>query len=125
MKELCPYCGAIAKLVDSSVIYGKSYGMAYICSNYPDCDAYVGAHKGTDKPKGRLANPELRELRKQAHAAFDPLWRSGSFSRTKAYRWLSRQLKIPFDETHIGNFDEEMCLKVISVIKRYNEKQAI
>ncbi len=112
---ICPYCGGATKLVDSSIIYGKSYGMAYMCVNFPSCDAYVGAHKGSHKPKGRLANARLRKLRIQAHAAFDPLWQSGQYTRVDAYRWLSEQLKIPFKETHIGNFDEEMCEKVIKV----------
>ena len=31
--------------------------------------AYVGVHKGTDKPLGRLANAELRYWKKRAHAA--------------------------------------------------------
>lgn len=31
----CPYCGYEAKLVDSKIIYGKSYGKAYVCSFYP------------------------------------------------------------------------------------------
>lgn len=32
-KVVCPYCGRVAKYVDSSVIYyGHSYGMAYLSS---------------------------------------------------------------------------------------------
>ena len=27
----CPYCGRQAEYVDSKVIYGRSYGMAYLC----------------------------------------------------------------------------------------------
>ena len=42
----CPYCGQQAEYVDSKVIYGRSYGMAYLCRN---CDAYVGVHRGTDE----------------------------------------------------------------------------
>lgn len=31
-KVICPYCGRVAKYVDSSVIYyGHSYGMVYLC----------------------------------------------------------------------------------------------
>lgn len=57
-KVVCPYCGRVAKYVDSSVIYyGHSYGMAYLCR---PCNAYVGVHSGTDRPKGSLANAELR-----------------------------------------------------------------
>lgn len=44
-KVVCPYCGRVAKYVDSSVIYyGHSYGMAYLCR---PCNAYVGVHHGT------------------------------------------------------------------------------
>lgn len=79
MKEVyCDYCGRRAEFVDSKVIYGKSYGMIYLCRCCPGY-AYVGVHKGTDRPLGRLADMELRELKKLAHAAFDPLWKEGRF----------------------------------------------
>ena len=80
MKVYCPYCGKEAELIDSSVIYGRSYGMAYICF---DCDAYVGTHKGTEKPLGRLANAELRKWKMRAHDAFDPIWKSRKMSVRK------------------------------------------
>lgn len=117
IKPRCPYCGSNTKLVDSKLIYGKSYGMAYVCENYPTCDAYVGTHKGTIWPRGTLANKELRNYRKKAHMLFDSLWRSEGISRTKAYKWLAEKLDISFEKTHIGYFDLEMCLKVIDICK--------
>jgi DNA-directed RNA polymerase subunit RPC12/RpoP len=69
-KVICPYCSKETVYIDSSVIYGTSYGMIYLCV---DCRAYVWVHKGTDEPKWTPANAELRELRKQAHALFDPI----------------------------------------------------
>lgn len=66
--KICPYCGRSTEYVDSSVIYGRSYGMIYLCR---DCRAYVGVHKGTDQALGRLANAELREAKKEAHFYFD------------------------------------------------------
>lgn len=60
-KVICPYCGRVAKYVDSSVIYyGHSYGMAYLCR---PCNAYVGVHHGTDRPKGSLANAKPASTR--------------------------------------------------------------
>lgn len=111
----CPYCNSDTKFMDSKKIYGKSYGMVWACINYPKCDAFVGVHKGTNKPLGRLANAELREYKKKAHAAFDPLWKDGGMKRIEAYGWLSKQLELPMDETHIGMFDIDMCKKVITV----------
>lgn len=111
---ICPYCGRKAEFVDSSIIYGKSYGMIYLCRQDV---AYVGVHKGTTKPLGRLANAQLRFWKKQAHAAFDPLWQRGPFHkhRNVAYDWLSQQMGIPREETHIGMFDIEQCKQVIRI----------
>lgn len=119
-KVCCPYCGRQAEFVDSKVVYGKSYGMIYLCRN---CMAYVGVHKGTDKPLGRLANAELRYWKKAAHAAFDPLWQYGFFKgrRKAAYRWLAKKMDLPLEETHIGMFDVSQCKRVIKILEKEDE----
>lgn len=111
----CDYCGTSADFVDSSVVYGKSYGMMYLC---PKCGAYVGVHSGTDVPMGRLANKELRRWKQAAHDAFDPLWKYGRFRhrRGAAYRWLAARMGLPVEKTHIGLFDVPECIKAISII---------
>lgn len=112
----CDYCGTPAEFVDSKVIYGRSYGMMYLC---PNCRAYVGVHKGTDKPLGRLADAELRKWKNEAHKAFDPLWQTGPFKRRRnaAYEWLAQQMKLPVEQTHIGMFDVEKCRMAIVICK--------
>jgi hypothetical protein len=104
--KICGYCNEPPEFVDSKEIYGKSYGMIYLCRV---CRAYCGVHKGTDVALGRLANRELRELKKEAHHWFDQIWKSGKMSRSEAYDWLSKQLDIPVKYTHIGMFDEALC----------------
>ena len=132
---ICPYCGKKTEFVDSSVIYGKSYGMIYLCKQ---CDAYVGVHKGTAKSLGRLANKELREAKKKAHYYFDKIVKTGLIhkiypvsipgmsSRKKAYLWLSKQMKIPKEDCHIGMMDIKQCNQVanisINAIIKYNQK---
>jgi hypothetical protein len=111
---ICPYCNQESQFIDSSVIYGKSYGMMYLCS---DCDSHVGCHDGTNKAKGTLANKELREFRKKAHECFDPLWKNKTYSRSSAYKWLSEKLGIPVDKTHIAMFNKEQCNKVIALFE--------
>lgn len=69
---VCPYCKRTAVLVDSEIIYRRSYGMIWTCDN---CDAYVGCHKGTIKPLGTLANFALRWKRILTHQMFDALWK--------------------------------------------------
>lgn len=81
------------------------------------CDAYVGTHKGTKTPLGTPANAPLRAARSRAHAAFDPIWREGKMSRTRAYAWLSRQLGLPPAETHIGMFSAEQCAAVVAAVE--------
>lgn len=109
---ICDYCGTPAEFVDSSIIYGKSYGMVYLC---PHCGAYVGCHKGTCKPLGRLANKELREWKMKAHDAFDPIWKSHRMRRPAAYAWLAAQMGLPREKTHIGMFDVPECKRVIQI----------
>jgi len=130
--KVCPYCGNGTEYRDSEVVYGRSYGMIYICV---PCDAYVGVHKGSNRSLGRLANKELREWKKLAHAAFDPLWKkkmSAGFSkheaRSKGYVWLSNQMELHIDETHIGMMDVDKCKMVIEIcnnvrIKSRNNEQ--
>lgn len=117
----CDYCGTPAKFVDSKVIYGRSYGMMYLC---PNCRAYVGVHKGTDIPLGRLADAELRKWKNAAHKAFDYLWQCGPFFRRRndAYKWLSIQMHLPIRKTHIGMFDVEQCKTVIKICTQMSVK---
>ena len=63
MSITCDYCGRPAQLTDSAIVYGRSYGLIYYCA---PCQAWVGVHKGTTTPLGRLANHELREWKKAA-----------------------------------------------------------
>ena len=113
-KVICDYCSHEDMFTDSAEIYGKSYGMVYLCRG---CGAYVGVHKGTDKPLGRLANKELRQYKMAAHSEFDPIWKSHKMSRPSAYKWLSKQMQIPTSQAHIGMFNLEECKYVIKICK--------
>ena len=109
----CPYCGQPAKLVDSALVYGgRSYGMIWDCR---PCDAYVGTHKNSkdNAPLGRLANKELREWKKRAHAVFDHLWKSGQMTRPQAYKHLQKIMGMSAGEAHIGMFDVTGCKRLV------------
>ncbi|MBB5610383.1 MULTISPECIES: DUF3268 family zinc-finger domain-containing protein [unclassified Janthinobacterium] len=111
----CPYCGDTVELVNNSEIYGRPYGewpWAYRCAD-SDCNSYVGLHPLTGIPLGTLANTELRKARKDAKAAFNPIWQSGEMTRNEAYAWLADALRIEnAEECHIGWFDLVMCRQV-------------
>lgn len=123
--KVCEYCKNLCDLVDGLSIYPHREDLKDLrfweCS---PCNAYVGCHKKNKKyspngstPLGRLANPALRAAKSQAHRVFDPIWKEGSFSRSGAYAWLSKKLDLSKDETHIGLFDVDMCLKVVEAIR--------
>lgn len=123
--RICPYCGKAPEFVDSEVIYGKSYGMIYLCK---PCEAFVGVHKGSRKALGRLANRELRAWKKRAHSYFDQLWmrkmRNGfskTHSRHAAYKWLSDTMGIEPKYTHIGMFDIQQCREVVELCKPFQK----
>lgn len=108
--RVCPYCNRKTEYVDSSIIYGKSYGMIYLCK---PCDAYVGVHKGTNNALGRLADKELRYWKKEAHKYFDTIWKEGHAKRGKLYQHLADHLNLPIELTHIGMFSVETCQEVV------------
>jgi hypothetical protein len=124
----CPYCGGAALLTDGTPVYGHDrFGPVWVCANHPTCDAYVGCHKGTQRPLGRLADAELRAWKMRAHNALDPIWKrkvrnSGiprNQSRGLGYKWLARQLGIPAAECHIGMFDVELCRRAVDACRPY------
>lgn len=112
---ICDYCGRPAKLVESIMVYQHDHGNIWYC---PDCHAWVGVHKATNEPLGRLADAELRLWKRQAHRAFDPLWR-GKEKRTRrwAYEWLAGEMGLPLERAHIGMFDVEQCKQAIKICK--------
>ena len=113
--SICPYCNGSTEYVDSSEVYGKSYGMVYYCA---PCRAWVGVHKGTDIALGRLANGELRKLKIEVHNNLDILWKpeQRTMTRKQAYRWLADKMGLPIEETHIGMFSEDQCKEAIKFL---------
>ena len=81
------------------------------------CGAWAGCHPRTEKRMGRLANAETRRLKMAAHAAFDPLWKSGRMSRTKAYAWLREKLGLSERDCHIGWMSDEDLRRVVEVCR--------
>lgn len=117
---ICPYCGSDAELTTGHKVYPHRPDLAHlkIWACLP-CDAWVGTHKNspTHAPLGRMANAELRRAKMAAHAAFDPIWKSGRMSRSKAYALLASLMNLPKQDTHIGMFDVQQCKQVVEVCK--------
>ena len=109
----CPYCNKEAEWTANKVIYGKNYGKSYMCWYCKNCDAYVGCHENTKVPLGSMANKELRDWRKKAHAIIDPLWKSGKMKRKEVYAKLKEQFGF---EVHVAKSDIDMCKRIIKEV---------
>ena len=79
----------------------------YVCI---PCDARVGCHPKTKKPLGSLAKKHLRDLRVQAHAAFDAIWKTYSIKRGHAYHLLA--ILFRQNSVHISHMREEEVVHV-------------
>ena len=112
---ICPYCKKEATWGENKAIYGKNYGKSYMCYYCLDCSAYVGCHNNTQHALGTMANKELREWRKMAHSAIDPLWKDpyGTMERDEVYTLLRHKFGKPI---HIGQSDVNQCKKIINFI---------
>ncbi len=114
MPIFCPECGLPAVIMDSSKIYGCSYGPVWACSSWPACDTYVGCHRGTERPLGTMAGATVRLARRKAHRAFDAIWRTNRLTREAAYRRLGDFMGLCVDACHIGRFDVAQCERVLT-----------
>lgn len=139
---ICPYCNGESKLVTGLVIYPGRKDLAdlsfYQCA---PCDAYVGCHKGTTKPLGRLANAELRKWKSIAHRGFDAIWKGfkerrlegqemtfhypeeavrtpGRMSRGQAYKYLAESMGIEQKDCHIGMFTVQQCKQAYAISQK-------
>ncbi len=112
----CIECGSRAEIVGGSRIYPHRPDLYqkkfWLCG----CGAYVGCHPGTREPLGSPAGPETRRARSAAHAAFDPLWRSGQMRRKAAYAWLSQALGVERNDCHIGMMDQDTAKRVVQLV---------
>ena len=113
---VCPECGAMLKLRN-----GK-HGLFYGCEKYPKCKASHGAYPD-GRPKGTPGDKETRKARIYAHRIFDRLWKPKGeekprMTRSQAYTWLKKGLKLTDDEGHIGKFTIAQCEALVALVKK-------
>jgi hypothetical protein len=124
-KVTCPYCDKPSKMAKGDEVYPDRKDLSdlwfWLCK---PCEAWVGCHKQRGrKALGRLANKELREAKRRAHLAFDPLWEkkikktrcSKSVARKAGYKWLAGALQIDVKKCHIGEFNIKQCEAVVKI----------
>jgi hypothetical protein len=121
--QICPYCNCETELVEGNKIYpNRSYEEprpTFLDKKYYVCiknrQHYVGTYADNKTSLGRVADKELRSLKRQGHNCFDPLWKTKRHFKSQrlAYKWLSKKMNIPLEETHFGMFDIDQCKMAI------------
>ena len=106
----CPSCNV------EMVQKRSKHGLFWSCPNWPDCDVAIGAHQETGEPLGTPVTKAEREWRIKAHDEFDKLWKDGSLSRSEAYHWLTKSMRLG-KQAHIGEMDVTQCRQVIGLCK--------
>lgn len=127
VSPVCPYCGRTAVLKPAEYVHGertfKKGTHLYVCSAYPECQAYVSVNERNLEPIGTLADRKLRKKRIEAHRLINQIVRYGYMSQKDVYRWLANRLELPYRETHIGYFSDYLCEQVIkecgSILENY------
>jgi ssDNA-binding Zn-finger/Zn-ribbon topoisomerase 1 len=115
---VCPECGGGMRLKNSK------HGLFYGCEKYPACKASHGA-LDDGRPKGTPGNKETRKARIYAHRVFDRLWKPSKdkkaiMSRSAAYAWMRKHMKLGEAEAHIGAFSTEQCQQLVMLVtKKY------
>lgn len=121
----CPYCGSPALCRPAGMVHGSSTQekgrYLYVCSRWPECDAYVAAHKKDKSPMGTLANGDLRHKRILAHRALEELQNFRHMEKWAAYLWLQGKLGLNEEQAHIGLFSGQMCDRVVSLCRQAME----
>lgn len=124
----CNLCGGRVEYIENAKIYGRSYGSGY-CYHCTGCGAYVGTHRPRPKQAmGILADVEMRKLKMECHALFDPMWRRGAGQhrkrRNRLYRLLAEKMEIPAAECHFGYFDRDQLQKAYKILSSGQLKEA-
>lgn len=114
----CQYCGVETEIVTGDYIYPTRPDLFHL--NFyrcPQCYAYVGSHKNSKKPLGKVADAKLRTLRLKAHLAFDVLHKTKVMTRSSSYQWLANKMGINKKDCHIAQFSTNQCQQVILIMK--------
>ncbi|WP_374347978.1 zinc-finger-containing protein [Chitinimonas sp.] len=123
----CPYCGRPTQLASFQEVYPELQApeprLYYRCA---PCDAHIQCDLQTLRPQGRLANPQLRQLKRQLHARFDALWKGphSTLSRSAAHRFLAKLMEMPDAACQLAWFDLAQCQRALRLLGDQQAMQA-
>ena len=112
----CPYCGG--KATGSSEHY-------YVCTNYPECDAYIACYHGNFAPKGRLADAWLRHRRNVAHRYIKLIEANGIMMQKDIYPTIASKLGVSLENAHVRFSTNYSIEKIIAILREILDNNGV
>lgn len=98
---ICPRCGSVASTTEGQ------FGPLHQC---------CGLMSWKYKP---LVRVQVLHARRKAHESFDRIWKDGYMTRTQAYKWLARRLRMTEEDCHISKMGERTAKRVVAVSDQF------
>lgn len=103
-------CDINARLTNGKEIYPHRkdlYSLPFwVCDK---CSNFVGCHhktKNPTNPLGVIATKEIKNARIYIHAALDPLWKDGKFTRKELYKKISNEIGYEYHTAELKTIEE-------------------
>lgn len=118
----CPYCGGKAILRPTPYLFGDktnegSSDYYYVCTNYPECSAYIKCRKGTFEPMGFLADSWLRHMRNVAHRYIKIIAANRIMRQEFIYYLIAGKLGVREKYAHIRYSTNKNIEEIIKILK--------
>ena len=88
----------------------------YVCSHYPDCDAYMACDDRFEL-KGRVANGWLRHQRLVAHRYIDLITANRIMQKSAVYMVIATKLGVSLRNAHIRFSNDGNIEKIIAILR--------
>ena len=88
----------------------------YVCSHYPDCDAYMACDDNFEL-KGRVANGWLRHQRLVAHRYIDLITANRIMQKSAVYMVIATKLGVSLRNAHIRFSNDGNIEKIIAILR--------
>ena len=96
----------------------------YVCSHYPDCDAYMACDDKFEL-KGRAANGWLRHQRLVAHRYINLITDSQIMLEKAVYMVISSKLGVSLRNAHIRFSNDGNIEKIIAILREILDNNSI
>ena len=96
----------------------------YVCSHYPDCDAYMACDDKFEL-KGRVANGWLRHQRLVAHRYIDLITANRIMQKSAVYMVIATKLGVSLRNAHIRFSNDGNIEKIIAILREILDNNSI